>query len=168
MGAALIVGVLAAWFVVSAVCQVRVPRLLAIRRFDPIGVIPRWNFFAPRPIVGDLVVQYRTWDAGEPGQWTELDVPAPRRPLDTVWPGTRRAKKAAFDASARTVALYRRHRERPGVVITSIPYLLLLGRVTRSAAGDTHKPVQFRIVRITYPDGRAEPVPIFRSAVHRG
>ena len=53
------------------------------------------------------------------------------------------------------------------MVVTSIPYLLLLGRVARSATASGASTVQFRIVRVTYPAGRAEPVPIFRSAVHR-
>jgi hypothetical protein len=167
MGAALLVAVLAGWFAVSAACQLRLAPLRAVRRRDPLGLIPRWNFFAPRPIVGDLLVQYRGWDAGGPGPWTDFDVPARRRLRDAVWPGGRRAKKAAYEAALRTSHHYRRHPDRPAAIVTSVPYLLLLGRSARLARSTGAAAVQFRIVRVTYRAQPARRTPVFRSAVHR-
>ena len=68
--------VLGLWFLASAIAQVRRPLPLRIRRHDWFGFLPRWNFFAPHPIVGDVMVDYRT---GTDAAWQRLAVPANRR-----------------------------------------------------------------------------------------
>lgn len=157
-----ICGVLAAWFVASAVAQVRRPLPLRVRRHDWFGFLPRWNFFAPHPIIGDVVVEYRT--AGDSG-WHRLAVP-PNRWFDVFWPRHRRSRKALVDSANQTLTVYRLHADEPGDIALSIPYLLLLGRVSREVQAAGGHSVQFRILHLSYSASGATSVVMFRSAAH--
>ncbi len=158
----LVCGVLAAWFVASAVVQIRRPLPLRLRRHDWFGFLPRWNFFAPHPIIGDVLVEYRTATGAA---WRRLAVPA-NRWFDVAWPRHRRSRKALVDSANQTLAVYRLHPDEPGDVALSIPYLLLLGRASREVRELGGRSVQFRILHVSYSAQGPTPVLMFHSAIH--
>jgi hypothetical protein len=168
MPAWLVIAILVGWFVVSSIVQVRLPAIRRIRRFDPFGLLPRWNLFSPRPIVSDLIVRYRLWvEPQHPLEWRTLPYPAGRRPTDGIFTRQRRAKKALYWQAEHVVAIYRRHLAQPRVVINSLPYRHLLARVSREVRGSEAVGVQFQVIRVSRAHGSdAVTVPLFRSAAH--
>jgi hypothetical protein len=154
--------VLGLWLLASAVAQIRRPLPLRIRRHDWFGFLPRSNFFAPHPIVGDVMVDYRT---GTDAAWQRLAVPA-NRWCDAAWPRYRRSRKALVDSANQTLAVYRLHPDEPGDVALSIPYLLLLGRASREVRAAGASAVQFRIRHVRYTAAGPDSTVMFRSAVH--
>jgi hypothetical protein len=169
MPAGLVIAILVGWFVVSSIVQVRLPAIRRLRRFDPIGLLPRWNLFSPRPIVSDLIVRYRLWVAPQhPLEWRTLPFPAERGPTDGIFSRQRRAKKALYWQAEHLVAIYRRHLAHPRVVMNSLPYRHLLARVSREVRGSDALGVQFQVIRVSRAHGPdAVTVPLFRSAAHR-
>jgi hypothetical protein len=164
MAARLIVVVLCAWFAVTAFCQLRIGACRRVRRLDWFGVLPRYNFFAPHPIVGDLLIQYRYGQDEEIAPWTDLGAPARRRWWHAVWPGERRAKKAAFSSALRVVTLYRQLPDQPRPLTGTVSYRLLLAWVARHSPATSW--VQFRVVQVSYgPEGGRRLVAV-RSARH--
>lgn len=64
-----IAAILALWLLLTILRQVT-PELWW--RFDLFSLIPRWTFFAPRPIRYDYLLLYRDQkDDGTPGNWRE-------------------------------------------------------------------------------------------------
>jgi hypothetical protein len=141
------------WAAVSALAQIRQPWARKLRRFDFFGLIPGWNFFAPRPIVADYFISYRVWDTEqrELHPWKRMPLPGERRTIDAVFNLRRRARKAQWGSA--DYLLSKPSREaRPIQRVTTPSYLLLLGAVTEDAravparnAAPTPGAIQFRI-----------------------
>ena len=164
----LAIGLLAGWLLITAVTQIRLPTVRRLRRLDPLGLLPKWNLFSPRPIVSDLVVRYRPYaNERQPLAWSELPYPGPRRLTDGVFTRHRRAKRALYWQATRVVALYGRYRAQPMIVINSVPYRHLLARVAREVRGSDAVGVQFQVIKISGETGSENVVPLFRSAVHK-
>ncbi len=163
-----VLAVFIVWGAASALTQVRRPFAQKFRRFDKLGLLPAWNFFAPKPITSDFEVRYRTWSTtGGLGHWYALDLPLERRFSDALLNPTRREKKAMFEACARVVKSYSLHHPNDDAVIISMSYLLILGRVSAAAALPTTDGIQFGIwVTSASPDGRLNARQVFRSALH--
>ena len=157
-----ICAVLAAWFVLSAVGQIRRPLPLRVRRHDWFGFLPRWNFFAPHSIVGDVLVEYRSATRRRLAAAVGAGQPLVR----VVWPRYRRSRKALVDSANQTLTVYRLHSDEPGDVALSIPYLLLLGRASREVRAVGGPSVQFRIFHVSYTASGPTSVVMFRSAIH--
>ena len=163
----LIIGILAAWFITSAVVQIRLPRIRRLRRFDPFGLLPRWNLFSPRPIQTDLIVRYRHWEAATgPQDWVALPYPRPRREGDALFSPERRSKRTIYNQAERVVTIYRAYHAEPAKVIGSVPYRHLLARVTREAREAKATGVQFQVVRVSRVTGEVRSAALFRSAIH--
>lgn len=161
--AAVGVALLALWALASAVTQVRRPNAQRPRRYDYLGLLPAWNFFAPRPITCDFQIRYRAWsEEGGLSEWRPLELPRERTIADAVLNPTRREKKAMFEACARVVKSYTTYHPDDDAVMISMSYLLILGRVSAEAgAADA---VQFGIWLTEQRAGGSRQV--FRSALH--
>jgi hypothetical protein len=163
-----VVGVLAVWLVASAVVQIRVPFVQRLRRYDPCHLLPRFNLFSPRPIRQDLVVRYRRWESeSEAGQWRALPYYGPRPITEAFFSPHRRSRRMIYQQARRLVALERRAGVERVRVVTSAPYLHLLGCVTREAA----RPgpgwgLQFQVVREAHDPGRELRLAVFKSEIH--
>jgi hypothetical protein len=161
--------VFVAWFVATAIVQCRFRCAVWLRRFSgPAGLLPGWNFFSPKPIVGDVFVDARgvAADAAhEAGPWLPVVHPTPRRWFDGVLCVERRATKAVFDAAVDVVHLADAE-VAPEVLITRRAYLTVL-RLASAVTGPDVGLVQFRIVHISYAEGRAERRVVFESRRHR-
>ncbi len=160
--------ILGIWFVLTVVVQLPHSSCKRVRKHDLTGhLLPGWNFFAPKPIVADFRLMYR-WipaddQSGTPGEW------APAWPVDrsrffhAIVDPNRRPKKAIFQACHRIILAFKQQPKRRASLALSVPYLLLLDRVTvlcpRASA------VQFRIDIIRF--GKASPIVAFQSPMHK-
>jgi hypothetical protein len=179
-----VVGVLGAWFAMTAIVQLPWSRARRLRHYDPVGhLLPGWNFFAPKPIQGDFAVWYRSWnstdrdceeviDAGSTG-WRELEGIERRRISDGLVNPGRYTRKSIFSCCTAVVRAVKHLGYEPGTgpdhppdaLMMSLPYLLLTEKVSQLCRGSVA--VQFRIDVIGYHRGDAQSYTAFRSAVHR-
>jgi hypothetical protein len=142
-----VVGVVfAIWFAASVVHQLR-PHFWrrAIGRDLP-GLLPRWNFFAPRPAHEDTHIVYREQHDGGWSDWRALTPAIGMRRWRWIWNPQRYPRKAAVDLAdglRRSIARFERH---PRAILLSNSYVGILQWVMRQPAdrGVTHR--QFAIV----------------------
>lgn len=119
---ALVGSVLLAWLAVTAVSQIPGRALR-----DPLGLVPRWTFFAPNPGEFDYHLLFRDFDDAElpVTPWREIRAPARRSLLSALWNPEKRYRKGVIDCCQSCVP----SRGRNGTVRTSVPYLALLNVV---------------------------------------
>ena len=123
-----------AWLGVSTVEQLRFQRVQRYRRWDVLGLIPVWTFFAPNPATGDYYIVYRDELAsGMRTLWVEAIVSPSQRSLHaSIWNPDRRATKALFDISS-GLALFVRDSPDSDAVQLTLPYLALLTFISNQA-----------------------------------
>jgi hypothetical protein len=156
----------ATWVIVTVVDNIPAgERLLmrVIRASRPFSLIPHWAFFAPHPATWDVSLVYRDRViGGSCSPWLEAAPAAPRSASPRwIWnPG--RASKAVADAST---ALVRAVRSAPAASLpVSVPYLLLLNKVSALPVGPGVVARQFALVRHSRRDRTT--VVIFVSGFH--
>lgn len=174
-------GVLAVWFLVSVIGNVRRWRP-ALTAHDVAGLVPNWALFA-RPRTHDVVLLQREVLAdGSLTRWRELEVDGPRPWYAFLWNpglGPRRAMLALGDMTLRQNQLRRQR----GLAefdqgtagsrgaMTSVPYLVLLHHVS-SRAHAAAVATQFMLVAVTGQvvggryDLEAEAEAMFVSELH--
>ncbi len=138
VGTVVVGGVLVVWFVASTIHQFSPPWWGRYRRFDRMRLLPRWNFFAPRPGRLDQHLVYRDTVDGVPGPWCEIDTG--RSPVVTRWlvNPARFRQKAMIDLVNRLFTARRELIERVGDeqgLQLSSGYLAIR-RPTRPRTGD--------------------------------
>lgn len=97
VGTVVVGALLLAWFVASAIHQMAPPWWNRYRRFDRMRLLPRWNFFAPRPGRRDQHLVYRDLVGGVPGAWHEIDTGSSRPLTRWLLNPTRFRQKAMID-----------------------------------------------------------------------
>jgi hypothetical protein len=136
--------VLGAWLLLTIVRQV--PRAsAALARRDPLGVLPIWTFFAPRPGDADHHVVFRDFlPDGEATEWTPLRLPRSGR-WRALWKPSKRVEKLVTDCAPsvvhEAVDLGDAHR-------LGIPYLLIAGLVESAPHDFRAAATQFAIVDV--------------------
>jgi hypothetical protein len=159
--------VLVAWFAITVFAQGRFRFLRWTRRLSgPAGLVPGWNLFSPAPVVADVVVDARgSSPAGEHSEWMPVVHPTTRRWRDALLCVERRATKVVFDAAVAVVHLA--HDDvATEVLVTRRCYLTVLHLASQTAPPDMPW-VEFRIVHLTYDDGRPASRILFESRPHR-
>lgn len=132
---------LLAWFAASVVAQLPGTVASRLRSLDPVGLLPSWSFFAPRPARTDSHLVYRhILTSGAVTDWTEAFVWRPSA-TQWFWNPDRRAEKAISDASSHIS----RRSDLRGVQ-WSIPYLLLLNYVSGLPRTTDAAAVQFALL----------------------
>ena len=128
--------------------QVRMPRMAAWQ------LLPSWAFFAPKPAYHDVFLLARTLgEDGSVGAFRVIRGPVERRLLHALWNPEKRPQRVLQD-SAQAVRRLRRWAGSEDVVMTSLPYLLLLHHAVRHCQGDrAARALQFIIVEAS---GREE------------
>jgi hypothetical protein len=176
--------VLSIWLLMTAIVQLPFGACRRIRLYDPVGhLLPGWNFFAPKPVRADFAVWCRSWDgyendrdevAGDGGSpWRELAGIERRRPIDGIVNPARYARKTIFTCCTAIIKMVVRDGAQPDptsslpsdAVLVSLPYLLILNKVTVLCPGVVA--VQFRIDVVRYDAETPRSATVFRSAVHR-
>lgn len=143
------------WLLASVANQFRWTWWEPIARRDPLALLPRWTFFAPRPGRHDLHILIRDWSGGTPGPWRELERRPARPWLRAVWNPDRFARKAVIDTGNALVrAAAHGNADPPSYVQVQSPYLDILGWVstaplaTSDAVDGAHEiSRQFALVR---------------------
>ena len=156
-----------AWVLLLFMVQIPFPSTLVVRRrFGPAGVLPAWNFFAPRPIVSDLFIEARGARDGHVGKWAQVYPPRERTWGQAFVNTERRSRKMLFDAAV-TVATAAARVKDPRHLLESYPYLLVLNASTSAQRQNDVDLLQFRLVRVTDYYGTARRSEVYRSPWHR-
>jgi hypothetical protein len=130
------------------------------------ALIPSWSFFAPRPADRDQAVFYRDRDdTGGLSPWRELPVSTRYKGLAAIlWNPDSRPKKAISDAVSHLLRLAPRSGPVPDHIVLSVPYLLLLNRISHIPRGPGVTGRQFLVVR--HSIARPDPEVLIVSHVH--
>jgi hypothetical protein len=169
----LVAGLLATWFLLELAIQFPFARCKRLRFLDPTAhLLAAWNFFAPKPIMGDVELFYRYAGGRQSGAEFEASTPKGRlasAPWLLVQPNgdrhlyhlllnpQKRARKAVFRCCNYVIT----NRKRNSLSLT-VPYLLLLDRASLLCPGGGI--VQFQIDVIRKDGSRTT---AFRSVPHR-
>ncbi len=147
MTATVVVGaVLGMWFVVCVACQLPMPMARALRRFDLVGVVPDWRFFAPRPATKDFYLMFRdSLEDGAATDWTEIETLAPRPWWGLLWNPDRRVRKAMFDLTTELAGELTANNDT--TVKLTVPYLALLAFVAAQPRSPASACTQFMILQ---------------------
>lgn len=158
---------LALWFAASVVNQFGFEWWKRWKRFDVVGLIPRWTFFAPLPGTTDFHLYYRDVSAdGDVGDWRELAFATARSPVDMFWNPLRREKKMLVDAVQQIVQVAAQlEGDGRGVVLTT-SYLLLLNAVAALPKAAATRARQFMILESDGYFAAGEPRLVLRSDAH--
>lgn len=165
---------LAAWLLVTIVCQVPAsvkdwaPGRIEewVRGHDLLGIVPRWHFFAPRPAIEDYHLLYRdTLPDGTVTRWTEVH-PMPRpRWTGAMWNPAKRRVKALLDASVDLLRVSETLDHDTDQIRLTLPYIAFLNHV--SSLERSYVPVATQFLLMRSQDGVHAPRAVFRSAMHR-
>jgi hypothetical protein len=137
-----------AWFALTVVVQLPFASCKRLRLFEPTGhLLPGWHFFSPKPVIADIEVLYRYTKAsdpeGQPTEWQRV-YPYTGRPIQyLLYNPHRKARKVLFHCASKILSSAKGEPDRRFLVSLTIPYLLLLDRVT--AMCPHAAAVQFRI-----------------------
>ena len=130
------------------------------------SLVPSWSFFAPNPSNSDYALFYRErFDYGGLSDWREVPFSCRERTLlTTVWNPDSRPKKAVSDAASHILRLMKLNKKADMSLIMSVPYLLILNRISHISRGPGVSGRQFLLVRhsIVEPD----PSVVVLSNVH--
>lgn len=147
------------WFVLSALNQIN-PISTRLAPYDPLGLLPRWTFFAPHPGIYDYHLLYRECASLETklttpqmveaakhlvGPWTQVPDINPGSARFMLWNPQRRVTKTITDLVAGLTML---RLEFPdlgdGIQFTSY-YWLLLHLIQRESMRDAQR--QFALIQ---------------------
>jgi hypothetical protein len=137
------------------------------RNFEPTGhLLPGWHFFSPKPIVADIELLFRYVPAGNPDdaptEWMNV-LPYSARPMaHMLFNPNRKVRKAIFQCGQRILLTLNAFPEKRHEISFTVPYLLLLDRVTGLCPNAAA--VQFRIDVIRH--GPFRDLTGFRSPMH--
>ena len=93
----LIIGMLAVFSTASIFYQIKIlqPRL---RKFDKLGLLPNYSFFAPKPIANDYRLVYKII-AETDSDWLEVPMYEPFRLIRIIWNPFKYYNKSFIDTS---------------------------------------------------------------------
>jgi hypothetical protein len=150
MLASALAAILVIWFLLSALNQIN-PISTRLGPYDPLGLLPRWTFFAPHPGIYDYHLLYRECDSSETqlgniqmveaakhliGPWVQVPDVCPGS-TRVMWNPQRRVTKTITDIVAGLTMIRLAYPELgDGIQYTSYYWLLLhlIQRESRRAA----------------------------------
>jgi hypothetical protein len=157
--------VLILWFLACVVAQLPGKPSQTIRHFDPLGFLPSWSFFAPRPAQSDFHILYRDFmRTGSVTEWREVIRPLWRPWYSFAWNPEKRQKKALFDAI--NVLLRDETKDHLRLLPLELPYLLLLQHISGRPHSVGAHATQFLIMNSSATGEIREPKALLISAVH--
>jgi len=130
-----------------------------------VGVIPKWNFFAPTPGVHNFHLLYRDQlGNGSLGLWKEVRFGKGKTYLSWVWNPGKRIIKAAFDIVVTLAKIIEETKEREYIQV-SVPYLTILNYISNLPASNLVAARQFALMQTSISDEK--PRLLFLSNLHR-
>jgi hypothetical protein len=159
------------WFVLSVFFQFR--KLSAkMSRYDPLGLLPRWTFFAPNPGIYDYHIVYRAI-AGEDTKvnesftatsWQNIQIFRASSAIPFLWNPERRVSKTVSDATNSIIGVLRQSTKGQDLVCYTPAYFLITHLAQRATALGTK--IEWAIVRSHGFRGDRVISPVFVSNVH--
>ena len=136
-------------------------------RWDALGLLPRWNFFAPNPGTHDFHLLIR--DCVRPDvftNWTRVEIGlASRSWVSALWYPGGREPKALYDIGMDALVTAATLEFDPGRMQFTPPYLALLNAAQAAPKTAFSKGRQFALALIS-PEGEDDRM-LIRSALHR-
>lgn len=156
------------WTLLTVIFQFTGTRIKVFIPLAILGLLPSWNFFAPRPGTSDYHLLYRDRLAdGMMSPWREIPLETPQWWM-ALWNPHMRKIKALSDVVRGFQTLLDQSTEQPTPLWfeVSVPYLLLLHAVTYYPHLIGADAVQFLVM--CSPDGlfESEPEVLFLSRLH--
>jgi len=154
---ALVWTLVVSWLLATAVAQLPGKVGMFPRRWDALGILPAWTFFAPRPGISDPVLVGR--DILEDGSYSPWRVlwREPRQRLRFLWRPGKRISKLVSDCGSSL-----RQADPNGSVQVSVPYLLMGFLAAERMTHDLRSVSwQFALVDVADWFGEAEPRVLF-------
>lgn len=146
----LVIAVLAAFTALTVLHQIR-PLQRYLQKFDTLGLLPNYSFFAPRPLTSDYRLVYKR-AAEEDGEWIEIPIYAEARVLRLLWNPGKYVNKAFVDTSNFLVAEFHAL-SRKTLIQVSLHYLALLSTVARHSRQANGRSGAVRFAVITTAGG---------------
>ena len=158
---------LAAWLGLCIATQFPQDVFQRMRRWDIFHLLPRWSFFAPRPLTSDYHFLYRdSLSDGTHTDWTELSFSPPRMALlASLWNPEKRQAKEFCDLVSDLMQHQRVHDETS--IQLTVPYLMLLNYVTHLPRSADWTHTQFMIMSSPGAHSKEAPTPLVVSGVHQ-
>ena len=124
-------------FVLSVLGQIDSKTLTWLKAHDPLSVIPRWTFFAPRPGTTDYHLVFQVFQDSESGTWHEEQLADRRTIWGAFWNPLKRNKKVLSD-SVRSLGRLSRELDQKNLwqVQYTVPYIAAL----KFLSGRPHPP----------------------------
>jgi hypothetical protein len=160
---AFVVGTFGLWLLFTVLVNIR-SLTFPIRRYDPLGVLPQWRFFAPVPMQFDYHLLYRDfYSDGEHSDWTEVHIIQPRSFRDVIWNPEKRRKKALLDVLTR---LAQHIVASDKAILVSLPYLSVLNYISSIPRDTTPVGTQFLVMK-SFGEHSVDPYQVlFLSGLH--
>lgn len=160
--------ILIIWFILSILNQFHRGRWIRrVKRYDVLGIIPVWTFFAPNPGRTDYYLLYRDFSSdGTISPWHEIDVHSKRR-FRAIWSSSRRVGKAIGDLHR--ILLRPRSKDDPynKSRLIEVYYILLLNFILKQPRDFRAEKRQFMIAETKGFDFRSDPQILLISHPHR-
>jgi hypothetical protein len=156
------------WFGLCVATQLPQDVFQRVRRWDLFHLLPRWSFFAPRPLTSDYHFLYRdSLTDGTHTDWTEVQFSPPRSSLlACLWNPEKRQAKAFCDLVADLMQHQRIHHDEASIQL-AVPYLTLLNYVTHLPRSADWTHTQFLIMTSPGTLSTEAPTPLILSGVHQ-
>lgn len=163
-------GLFAAWFALSVGAHLRTDLRGRFLRLEVWGLLPHWNFFAPRPGVHDVHLLYRDVDReGGIGKLGYVPMIGPRRWFHVLWHPDKVQAKVVSDLAASLQEVARQARRRDAdvrLVMFSQAYVLALHVAMQSPRAPTAQARQFILARHRTLGRESEHQILFFSSFH--
>lgn len=159
--------VFAGWFAASVLNQFSLNWWKRVMRYDRLGLVPRWTFFAPNPAREDIHVVYRDRSKSTQGPWRSLTTAPPNPWVRWIWNPGRFERKAVIDLVNGLRNSRRQFKEHAQSVLLSTSYVGLAGWVMRQDRDSSTDYREFAVLTSTgFPPIQSLSVE-FTSRVHR-
>jgi hypothetical protein len=158
--------VLSTWIVATLASQFNHPWSRQLALHDPLRLLPRWTFFAPRPGTTDYSIIYR--EIGEddsPAQFVELVIPT-RTLRSALFNPYKRQRKTLHDLANSLGRLQLSDQWNSQTIYMSLPYIALLNFLS-SQPGAKGGRIQFCLMATQGRSDSNPPHVVLKSAIHR-
>ncbi|MEO7212101.1 hypothetical protein [Mucilaginibacter sp.] len=141
----LVITTLAIFTIASVFFQVkRLQRRLS--RFDKLGILPNYSFFAPKPLMNDFRVVYKTI-AETDGEWTEIPMYKPFRFMRLCWNPFKYYNKGMIDTCNFLVSEFNALENKKFIQVSAhyLNILITISACLNKGSGDPQK-IRFAII----------------------
>lgn len=165
----LVVAFFIIWFLLSIIFQFNSPAKGILAKFDYLGLLPSWSFFAPIPGTSDYRLVFRdkknnhNWS-----EWNEVSFYSEFSFIRTIW----NPKKVELKALSDIIQILLKelnnnlYKKNPRLIMLTTPYMALLTKVNNEPCPDDSIERQFAVLSSSGFGQDRKVVPLFVSSSH--